>query len=107
MIRYCTYIDKPRWIEDADKDFFKIMAQSRSDVPIILVVTKKDEYEDKVSGKKRRELRSTGLSRDDIDQKVEEEVISQMKLRRAVLEKAFREIPNANFIGPVFISQGK
>lgn len=83
------------------------MAESRSDVPIVLVVTKKDSFEDMIEGKMRRALKKSTLSRDEIDKKVEEEVHSRMKIRKEVLHKAFAEIPNARFIGPVFISQGQ
>ena len=101
------YIDKPRYIEDADRAFFKIMAECRSDVPIILVITKRDDFEDRLESKVRRDLKRSGLAGSEIENKLHEEVEKQMKIRKGVLLKAFSDLPNAQFIGPVYISMCK
>lgn len=98
-------IDKPRLIEDADRAFFKIMAESRSNVPVILIVTKKDDLEDKLESRIRRELKLSGCPADEMTTRIEAGIRSQLMFKKEGFLKAFSELPDAQFMGPLICSQ--
>jgi predicted CoA-binding protein len=108
--RYCVPSPRLRTSEPADTKFFETLAQCDSNVPVVLIFTRKDElegliknrvekeYMDKHGFKSRRGLHNEDWDNIDI---VSEENID---LRKQELTDGFA---GHEFLGPLFISHGK
>ena len=110
--RYCISSARLRTTESADAEVFRLVAESDSRIPIVVVATRIDEVEalcsDEIernvlleSGKKsRRQLTSDEW--DTIESRVQQTLDQKKESITAALQTA-----GTDFVGPVFTSKGR
>jgi len=109
VIWYCVDISKYRFVDDADTDLFKVIDANNSEVPIVLVLTKKDGFKNAIVGDeigKQMSQMKPGLDMTkvyaDAAQKAEDAVLQ----RTTEFRQRFVGITKSHLIGPIVTAEG-
>lgn len=109
MHRYCVDISKPRPTVRADKELFSAIDASNSSVPIVLVLTKKDDFLDKTQFRLGKELKKSrpGLTEDERDAIVTDKAHQALMAEAERFKTKFRAETKSPLLGPVTTGDGK
>ena len=105
-IRFCIEMNDVRALQGANQTLFKAISENVAEVPIIVVVTKTDEFEAIQWVKARKEYKPTTDNRDELDRKCEEDVIHQVQERMDMIEDEMLEVEGGHYDACVNVAQG-
>jgi hypothetical protein len=110
IYRYCVSSTRLRTTEPADKIFFETLADCDSNVPVIVIFTRKDELEDQCSSQAERQYMSNhnikyrrGLSHEAFDM-IESDGQKRIDIRKEELMDGFA---GRNYQASVYVAKGK
>ncbi|KAL9594238.1 MAG: hypothetical protein Q9219_007140 [cf. Caloplaca sp. 3 TL-2023] len=95
-IWFCLDVNSPRTQQTSTIDFFTAVSQN-SEIPVIVVQTKKDEYWDLQFGKARKDFASSSA--------LEEHANNELQRRLNLMEEEISEIQNGRYDAMVAVSQ--
>ena len=106
--RYCVDVSKQRYVDDADEDLFRAIDASNSEVPIVLVLTKKDAFMKTIIG---GALPNLMLTRPDLApyqmlKIVRDEADEALKSTANEFLEKFQGITKGKLIGPILTTKG-
>lgn len=98
-------INSARAKQTAAEKLFKVVSQHAKDVPLLIIATKKDEFEDMKAGERRRQAKKEGItiSEEDIDSYAEH----QLQERLCKITEEMHEIAGGRIDECVAVSQGQ
>lgn len=102
--RFCLEINSARAKQTATEKLFKVVSQHAQDVPLLIIATKKDEFEDMKAGERRRQARKEriAISEDEIDASAEQ----QLQERLCKIAEEMHEIAGGRIDDCVAVSKG-
>ena len=112
MHRYCVDINRNRYVEEADRQLFEVVRLTNSAVPLVLVLTKRDAWWNRIRSERMTELEEAS---EEADEDINHDKIRQEANHAATIaveERAqrFRQLFEAlgyDFQGPVWTSHKK
>lgn len=91
--------------QQATQNFFKAISKNVAEVPIIIVVTKTDQFR-AIQREEAREIYEPTINdRDELDRKCEEYVIEQVQQRIDSIENEMQEVEGGHFDACVNVSR--
>lgn len=102
--RFCTEINSARAKQTATEKVFKVVSQHAKDVPLLIIATKKDEFQDMKAGERRRQAKRerVAISEDEIDAYAEQ----QLQDRLCKIKEEMHEIAAGRIDDCVAVSKG-
>lgn len=95
--RFCVEMSNVRTQQEATETLFKALSKNVAEVPIIVVVTKMDQFRGIQREEAREEYELAIDNRDELDRKCEEYVREQVQKRTDLIEKEMREVEGGHF----------
>lgn len=108
MHRYCVDISKPRPMVRADTELFSAIDASNSSVPIVLVLTRKDDFIDRIIGRLGKELKKSRpeLTEDERDAIVTDKAHKALVAEAESFKNIFCAETKSPLLGPVTTGKG-
>ncbi len=103
--RFCVEMSNVRIQQEATKSLFKAISKNVAEVPIIVVVTKMDQFRGIQREQAREEYELTTDDRDELDRKCEEYVREQVQKRTDMIEKEMRDVEEGHFDACVSVAR--
>lgn len=100
-------MNNARTQQEATKTLFQAISQHVAEVPIIVVVTKTDEFRGIQREQAREEYEPFVDSRDELDRKCEDYVREQVQIRTDLIEKEMREVEGGDFDACVSVARSR
>ena len=103
--RFCIDINSPRTLQTATEKLFKAVSEYASEVPIVVVATKKDDFLDIEFGAYRKALKKEGKK---VDVEAGEQYAEE-KLRERIetIRSEMESVPGGRLDACLAVSQGK
>lgn len=105
VIWFCVDINSPRTLQTATEKLFQAVGQYASDVPIIVVATKKDDFLDIEFGARRKAMKKEGLRFD--EEACEEYAEGKLQERVDMIKEEMQTVPGGRLDACIAISQGR
>lgn len=95
--RFCIVMNDVRTQQGATQTLFKAISENVAEVPIIVVVTKTDEFRSIQRGEAKEIYEETTDNRDELDRKCEEYVVEHVQERIDLIEGEMLEVEGGHF----------
>ena len=102
--RFCIDINSPRTLQTATEKLFLAVSQYATDVPIIVVATKKDDFLDIEFGAHRKAIKKGGQSFD--EEACEKYAADRLQERIEVIRSEMESVPGGRLDACLAVSQG-
>jgi hypothetical protein len=105
--RFCLELNSARTQQSATIELFNIISQHAKNVPIIIVLTKKDDFIAVKGMEARNKISSAGMGMGEYFAAMDEYAEVEFCERMRTIESELLEIPGGRFDASVGVSRGK